>query len=84
MAKGSGPRELFRHELRRDGRIVALLWGVEGESGGVTVETEVHPAATRGAEPERRPFAFATRDQAARFVEEALYALQYLGCAITQ
>ena len=31
----------------------------------------------------RRPYRFASRDQAMRFVDEALLALEYLDCAVT-
>lgn len=82
MAKTAGSSELFHHELRRDGKVVALLRGVAGENGAVTVETEVHPVTLIGAEPQRQPFPFTSRDQAARFVEGVLDALQYLGCTV--
>jgi hypothetical protein len=75
-------RELFQHELRRDGKVIALLRGVAGENGGVTVEAEVHPAGLIGTEAQRQPFPFTSREQAARFVEGVLDALQYLGCTV--
>ncbi len=85
MAKPTAPRELFHHELRRDGKIVALLRGVPGENGAVTVEAEVHPLTLlASAEPQRRPFPFTSREQASRFVEATLDALQYLGCTVTE
>ncbi len=84
MAKPAAPRELFHHELRRDGKVVALLRGVPGENGAVTVEAEVYPVSLHGTEPQRQPFAFASREQATRFVEATLDALQYLGCTVTE
>ena len=82
MAKPAAPSELFHHELRRDGKIVALLRGIPGENGAVTVEAEVRPVTLIGAEPQHQPFPFASREQASRFVEGALDALQYLGCTV--
>ena len=84
MAKTAEPQALFHHELRRDGKLVALLHGVPGEHGAVTVEVEVHPASFHGVEPQRQPFPFPSREQATRFVDAALDALQYLGCTIVE
>ncbi len=83
MAKPATSRDLFNHELRRDGKIIALLRGIPGENGAVTVETEVHPVTLNGGgEPLRQPFPFTSREQASRFVEGVLDALQYLGCTV--
>jgi hypothetical protein len=82
LAKAATPQELFQHELRRDGKIVAILRGIPGENGAVTVEAEVHPVTLIGTEPRRQPFPFASREQASRFVDGALDALQYLGCTV--
>jgi hypothetical protein len=77
------PGELFTHEVRKDGRPLVLLRGVESDGGGVTVETDVYPAGVKpGTEPRRRPFFFATRDQALRFVDDALDSLEYLNCNV--
>lgn len=76
--------ELFTYEARRDGRPVVVLRGVQTGTD-VTVEADVYPV--NGApeqEGMRRPFTFASRDQAARFVEEALTALQYLDCIVVE
>lgn len=85
-APASGPRagagDLFVYEVRRDGRPVVVLHGVQA-GAGVTVDAEIYP--TTGPpeqEPARRPFPFATRDQALRFVDDALTALQYLDCVV--
>ena len=78
------PRALFHHELRRDGKLVAHLRGISGEQSAVTVEVEVHPVSFNGVEPQRQPFAFPSREQANRFVDAALDALQYLGCTIVE
>jgi hypothetical protein len=85
LTKPTAPRELFHHELRRDGKIVALLRGIPGENGAVTVDAEVHPVTLLGVEPQRRQaFPFTSREQASRFVEATLDALQYLGCTVVQ
>lgn len=85
MAKSATSRELFHHELRRDGKIVAVLRGVPGEHGAVAVETEVHPVTLNGGgESQRQLFPFSSREQASRFVDAALDALQYLGCTVTE
>ena len=82
MAGGS---QLFAHELRREGRRIVYLRGCAASGGGVTVEAEVSPVtAAAEAEPIVRPFAFANADSAKRFVEEALLALQYLGCDVVE
>ena len=76
------PRELFSFEVRRDGRAVALLRGIRSIDG-VVVETEVFPVTEHdGPRGIRRPFPFATVDQAQRFTDEALMALEYLNCSV--
>lgn len=73
--------ELFRHELRKDGRPVASLVGLQTHDG-VLVEAEIYPATEpRTPEPMRRPFAFASEAHAVRFADETLLALEYLGCS---
>lgn len=74
---------LFSLEARRGGRPVALLRAVQMPHG-VTVETEVHRAATApGERVVQRPFAFPSAAQARRFGEEALTTLEYLGCSVS-
>jgi hypothetical protein len=76
-------RELFAHEIRRDGRPIVALRGIVKDSGTVTVETEVWPvSAKHDVEPRRRPFAFGSAEQATRFVDDALDSLEYLNCLI--
>jgi hypothetical protein len=77
--------ELFTHEVRKDGRPLVILRGIESEGSGVIVETDVYPAGVKpGAEPRRRPFSFTTEDQALRFVDDALDSLQYLNCLVVE
>ena len=79
---GSGT-SLFEYHLRRDGRNVATIRGVQA-GGGVTVVTEVHPAsAPPGSDPLSRPFPFPTLEHARRFADEALIAFEYLNCTVT-
>jgi hypothetical protein len=85
MAHENGAGHLFTYEARREGRPVAVLRGVEGVNGAVTVETEIYPVtAPATADPQTRPYAFPTREQATRFVDEALLALEYLGCTLAE
>ncbi len=79
----TGPsRELFAYEARRDGRAVVVIRGIHMQDG-VVVETEVFPVtATPGADGIHRPFSFSTPDQARRFADEALTALEYLNCSV--
>lgn len=71
--------ELVREAIR-EGRRVAVLRCYDGE--GVTiVEAELTPM--RGGHPvQRGPYRFRTATDAFRFVQEALLALQYLGCEV--
>lgn len=73
---------LFTHEVRREGRPVVVLHGVQVD-GGVTVEAEVYPITQKpGQGGIARPFSFPNRAAAQRFVDESLTALQYLNCEI--
>jgi hypothetical protein len=85
MARQNGSGYLFAYEARKEGRTVAVLRGVEGVNGAVTVETELFPVtAPANSDPQVRPYAFPTREQATRFVDEALLALEYLGCTLSE
>jgi hypothetical protein len=82
-SKSDGPRSLFRHEVRYDGRAVVVLEAV-ATGDGVVVETEVFSIIDApGAPPATRPFAFSTLEQARRFVEDALVSLEYLDCTVS-
>ena len=71
--------ELAR-EATRDGRRVALLRCYDDPDDGATiVEAEIHPT---DSEPVSRGYRFSTAPEAFRFVQEALLALQYLGCNV--
>ena len=49
---------------------------------GIVVEAEVLPVGGRAFEPLRRPYSFASAEEANAFVEESLRALAYLGCDV--
>jgi hypothetical protein len=71
--------ELVR-EASYDGRRIALLRCFDAE-GGTVVEAEVLPPGA--TQPVRRgPYRFGSAPEAFRFVQEALLALQYLGCRV--
>jgi hypothetical protein len=81
-SSGDQGRPLFQHEIRRDGRIVAILRG-HTTPAGVTVDSEVYPLSQpAGGDPVLRPFIFTTLDQAHRFADEALVAFEYLNCTV--
>jgi hypothetical protein len=85
MARNNGNGEVFSYEARREGRTVAVIRGVTGADGSVTVETQVFPVtAPANADPQTRPFVFRTREQAIRFADEAVLALEYLGCNLAE
>jgi hypothetical protein len=71
--------ELIR-EATRDGRTIARLRCYD-EDGATIVDAEVMPP---GAEQptHRGPYRFETAPDAFRFLQEALLALQYLGCTV--
>jgi hypothetical protein len=71
--------ELLR-EATRDGRRVALLRCYDADGASV-VEAEITPPGAQ--EPVRPgPYRFASATDAFRFVQEALLALQHLGCTV--
>ena len=76
-------RSLFTYEVRRDGRVLATLEGLQAGSG-TTVQTEVFPVTgTKGEPGIPRPFAFGSAEQARRFADEALVVFEYLNCTVT-
>jgi hypothetical protein len=62
------------------GRRVALMRCYDGD-GATIVEVEVLPADSE-IPVSRGPYRFATAHEAFRFMQEALLALQYLGCSV--
>ncbi len=83
-AASEAPRELFTRRAVKDGRTVVHLRAVES-SGNSVIETDVYPVTGLGVEPiALGPFVFTSMDEGVTFVEEALLALEYLGCSILQ
>ena len=86
-AAGAQPYEVFAYTARHgnEARPVVVLRGLQTPGSlGLTIEAEVHPveSGTRGSVL-RRPYRFASREQAMRFVDEALLALEYLDCDVS-
>ncbi len=73
---------LFEHQARAGGKVVAILRGIAGDGGAVTVEAEVYNTTSKKAQGLARPFPFPNRVQAERFADETLRCLQYLGCDV--
>jgi len=79
----SSARSLFDYEVRREGRVVATLHGLQTPAGA-TVETSVFPVGTNPGEAGlTRPFAFGSVEHARRFADEAVIVLEYLNCTLT-
>ena len=71
--------ELVR-EATHEGRRVALLRCYDDtDQGGTVVEAQIHPQA---GDPVSHGYRFSSAAEAFRFVQEALLALQYLGCQV--
>lgn len=76
------PRELFARRAIKDGRLVMTLRGMD-IGGEYVVAVDVYPVTGLALQPiPLGPHSFATLDEAVGFVEEALLALEYLGCTI--
>ncbi len=76
-------RSLFDYEIRRDGRVVVTLHGLQTPTGA-TVETSVFPVtAPHGDAGLRRPFMFGSVEHARRFADEAVVVFEYLNCTLT-
>jgi hypothetical protein len=70
----------FVREATREGRRIALLRCYDDtDEGGTIVQAEIHPA---GGDPVSHDYRFSTAPEAFRFLQEALLALQYLGCNV--
>jgi hypothetical protein len=78
-------RTLFAYEAVHDGRLVTRLVGIGGTHEDVRVVAEVYPVhAPETSEPQWRFYDFQTNERARRFADEAMLALEYLGCAVTE
>ena len=73
--------ELVR-EASRDGARLVWLRCYDAPDGLTTVEVQVTPPGA-GAPVPRGPYRFQSAADGFRFVQEAVLALQYLGCSVT-
>jgi hypothetical protein len=75
--------EVDRRSARKDGREIVALRCV-GTSPGFAIECDVYPVNGLRVEPLRPgPYRFPTRADADAFIDEAVKALEYLGCEIS-
>jgi len=78
-------RTLFAYEAIHDGRLVTRLVGIGSGGADVRVVAEVYPVhAPETSEPQWRFYDFPSPDRARRFADEALMALEYLGCSVSE
>lgn len=76
------PRQLFVRRAIKDGRTVVVLRGLE-IGGECAIDAEVNPVTGSGSDAVPvGTHTFPTLDDALTYVEEALLALEYLGCSI--
>ena len=81
-AEGAPDRELLVRHVRKDGQHVVTLRCVQRGDQWL-IEGDVYPLGAMRVEPLRAgPYAFATRDDAERFVDDAVLAFEYLGCEL--
>lgn len=78
-----GGQELDRRSARKDGREIVAMRCVES-NGVFAIECDVYPANGLRVEPLRPgPYRFATRADADAFIDEAVRALEHLGCDVS-
>ena len=83
LKKPKGAKESFHRFAKKDGRRVVILRLFEDNEVFV-VESDVYPTNSLRVEPlHPGPYSFGTREEATAFIEEALLALEYLGCDVT-
>jgi len=74
------PAELVR-EASKDGQRIVWMRCYDGADGLTVVDAQVTPLG--GADPIMRgPYRFQSAADGFRFVQEAVLALQYLGCSV--
>lgn len=76
---------LLACEATKDGERVLLLEAFAELDGQVTVDAETWPVKSRVRldQPVRSAYRFPTAAAATKFVDEAMIALEYLGCTVT-
>jgi hypothetical protein len=76
-------QELDRRSARKDGREIVAIRCVES-NGAFAIECDVYPVDGLRVEPLRPgPYRFATRAEANAFIDEAVTALEHLGCEVS-
>jgi ribosomal protein S12 methylthiotransferase accessory factor YcaO len=81
--KASAAKESFHRHAKKDGRRVVILRLFERDEQFV-VECDVYPTNSLRVEPlHPGPYHFGSKDEAAAYIEEALLALEYLGCEVS-
>jgi hypothetical protein len=81
--KDGDGKELFHRTAKKDGRRVVIMRCFDRD-GACIVECDVYPTNSLRVEPlHPGPYTFGSRDEATGFIEEALLALEYLGCDIS-
>lgn len=76
---------VFAYEARRQARVVVRLVATEADVDRIRVAAEIYPVdVPESTEPQRRFYDFPTRQKAQAFADEALLALEYLGCTATE
>lgn len=69
---------------KKDGRQVVTMRLIENAGGDAVVECDVYPVDSMRVKPIKQgPYAFATRREADRFMDETARALEYLGCDLS-
>jgi hypothetical protein len=79
-AKPAPPRELFVRHARKNGRPIVTLRALD-EKDTCVVDVRFGGEGAKGAAPQS--YRFADARHASTFVSEAVQALMYLGCEIT-
>ncbi len=75
---------LLACEATKDGERVLLLEAFGERDGHVTVVAETWSVKSRvRLDPVRSAYRFRTEAEATKFVDEAMIALEYLGCTVT-
>ena len=75
---------LLAYEAAKDGERVVLLEAFSEPDGHVTVDAETWPVKSQNRlQPVRSAYRFPTAGAATKFVDEAMIALEYLGCTVT-
>ena len=75
---------LFGFEAAKDHRRIVWLAAYAGGEGTTVVALEVHPVSVvADVDVQHLEVRFDTTEEAQRFADETLMALEYLGCTVT-